>query len=81
MLHNYDVMYNTETYLNNKKQIAFIYEQMEKYVEAYKESVNPESFEKDRLELYLTMLVQSYVKIPDYERSWEYIRLLEELQA
>ena len=81
VLHNYDVMYNTETYLNNKKQIAFIYEQMEKYVEAYKESVNPESFEKDRLELYLTMLVQSYVKIPDYERSWEYIRLLEELQG
>lgn len=81
VLHDYDVMYNTETYLNNKKQIEFIYEQMEKYVEEYTESVNPESYEKDRLELYLTMLVQSYVKIPDYEKSWEYIGLLEKLQG
>ena len=81
VLHDYDVMYNTETYLNNRKQIEFIYKQMEAYVEAYKESVNPGSFEKERLELYLTMLVQSYVKIPDYERSWEYIGLLEELQG
>ena len=81
VLHDYDVMYNTETYLNNRKQIEFIYKQMEAYVEVYKESVNPGGFEKERLELYLTMLVQSYVKIPDYERSWEYIGLLEELQG
>lgn len=81
VLHAYDVMYNTETYLNNRKQIEFIYQQMEAYVEAYKESVNPGGFEKERLELYLTMLVQSYVKIPDYERSWEYIGLLEQLQG
>lgn len=39
-------MYNTETYLNNRKQIEFIYKQMEAYVEAYKESVNPGALKK-----------------------------------
>lgn len=77
----YEILHNTETYLNNKKQIKYLLGAMEAYVEESVQSVNPNVYEKERLKLYNTMLAQSYVKVPDYEKAWKYIRRLEELQG
>lgn len=77
----YRIVYNTETYLNNKKQIQYLLEVMEAYVEESAQSVDPNAFERERLKLYCTMLAQSYVKIPDYEKAWKYIDKLEKIQG
>lgn len=76
---NYHIQYDADTFVKNERQLCFLMEQMETYLEQYLESVYPEQFDTRRVALYGEILLEAAVKKPDYQKAWRNIELLEAL--
>lgn len=75
---DYPVHYHTGTYVNNIHQIAYIMQQLDRYVSEYQNTVNPDAFDADRVIQYTKMLLQTAVKQSDYTAAFKYLQILEE---